>query len=168
MDLTAPALRTLGSTLFVLGSILFLPAMGEQAYLIGAVSYLLGSVGFLAASLREDWRAGFVGLSTLGSVLFVVGSIACLPAFVAANPYLCLVLFVLGCAAVLAGIGWPTRANRGSALGSAVFIAGCGLALPEVGLYTAAAGLFIVGSLGFLLDGVLEAGAPLLWGAPSR
>jgi hypothetical protein len=165
---TADVTRTLSSALFVLGSVLFLPALGEDAYVVGVWAYLLGSLGFLSASLLDDWRAGSVGLFSAGSALFVLGSIACLPAVLAISPYPCLALFVVGCLLFLAGLGRLTWRSLCPSAGSALFIAGCGLFLPQLGQYTAGAGLFIVGSVLFLIDALIATAGPILSGATSR
>lgn len=163
----ADVTRLLSSLLFVLGSILFLPTMGEEACLTGAWYYLLGSLGFLSASLLDDWRAGVVGPQSIGSGLFVLGSLASAPAAVALSPYPSLGLFVAGCVLFLADAGRLTWRTLCLSVGCTLFIAGCGLFLPQLGQYTAGAGLFIAGSACFLLDALAATARPILWGVPA-
>ncbi|MFT5682969.1 MAG: hypothetical protein ACI8RZ_003893 [Myxococcota bacterium] len=158
----ADVLRTVSSAAFVLGSILFLPTMGEDGYLAGVWGYLIGSLGFLSASLVDDWRAGSVGAQSVGSGLFVLGSIASAPAAVALSPYPALGLFVAGCVLFLGGAGRPTSQNLCASTGCALFIAGCSLFLPQLGEHTAGAGLFIAGSVCFLLDALAAVSHPIL------
>ena len=169
-------LNIAASVLFTLGSVLLIPALGETAYLSGVWLYLIGSVSLSAAALLDGWQSDgdHTQLFTAAGALFILGSIACLPTVVAVNPYLGPALFALGCLASIAGTGRPAlhaiRAlGRGQLLpevystsGCGVFILGSGLALPEVGLYTTAAVLFIVGSLLFLVDTLSGSSSPSL------
>ncbi len=161
----ADVTRALSSVLFVLGSVLFLPTMGGDAYLAGVWGYLIGSLGFLSAALLDDWRAGGMGRQSIGSALFVLGSLASAPAAVALSPYPSLGLFAAGCLLLLADAGRPTWRTLFPSLGCTLFIAGCSLFLPQLGEYAAGAGLFIAGSACFLLEALAATARPILWGA---
>jgi len=158
--------RVLSSVLFVVGSVLFLPAMSEGASLVGVWLYLLGSLGFLSAALLDEWRAGGVGRQSLSCGLFVFGSLASAPTAVTLlSPYPALGLFIAGCLGLLARLGRLTWHTLCPSVGCTLFIAGCGL-LP-LGQDTAGVGLFIAGSACFLLDALSAAARPVLWGTPA-
>jgi hypothetical protein len=162
-----PGIADVSLVLFVVGSVLFLPALGEGAYLAGVWLYLLGSLGFLSASLLEEWRASGVGQQSFSCGLFVLGSLASAPAAVTTlSSYPALGLFIAGCVGLLARLKQLTWCTLCPALGCTLFIAGCGLFLPPLGQYTAGAGLFIAASACFLLDALSAAARPILWGVP--
>ena len=191
---SSAAIRATCSLLFLLGSALLFPGLGAQAYLLAIGAFLLGSLGFALdvivleprrAARSSDGSPPSAALASIGTIHFVIGSVACFPSVVEAFPRLGLWAFILGSLAWLASeaielagssaVPGPRQlrrlpgAVRATGLptlqgiaGCILFIAGCAVAMPSVGLYRLSTLLYVFGSACF----VAQALHALLRGEP--